>query len=79
MNRVGAEREGDAESKAGSRLRVVSTEPDAGLELTSSEIMTQAKVGHLTNWATQVPCTLGISDARGPWTSIKNSALNSSP
>ena len=27
----GAEREGDIESEAGSRLRAVSTEPDAGL------------------------------------------------
>ena len=34
------EREGDTESKAGSRLRAVSTEPDAGLELTSHELMT---------------------------------------
>ena len=38
--RRGREREGDTESKAGSRLRAVSTEPDAGLELTSCEIMT---------------------------------------
>ena len=36
----GAEREGDAESKAGSRLRAVSTESDAGLELTNCEIVT---------------------------------------
>ena len=36
----GAEREGDTESTAGSGLRAVSTEPDAGLELTSCEIMT---------------------------------------
>ena len=34
------EREGDTESEAGSRLRAVSTEPDAGLELTNREIMT---------------------------------------
>ena len=33
-------REGDRESEAGSRLRAVSTEPDAGLELTSREVMT---------------------------------------
>ena len=32
----GAEREGDTESEAGSRLRAVSTEPDAGLELTNA-------------------------------------------
>ena len=35
-----AEREGDTESKAGSRLRAASTEPDAGLKLTDREIMT---------------------------------------
>ena len=34
----GAEREGDTESEAGSRLRAVSTEPDVGLELTDHEI-----------------------------------------
>ena len=32
MSRGGAEREGDTESQAGSRLRAVSTGPDAGLE-----------------------------------------------
>ena len=38
----GREREtqGDAESKAGSRLRAVSAEPDAGLEPTDREIVT---------------------------------------
>ena len=40
MNGGGAEREGDTESKAGSRLWAVSTEPDGGLELTDHEIMT---------------------------------------
>ena len=35
MNRGGAEREGDPESKAGSRLQAVSTEPNAGLKLTN--------------------------------------------
>ena len=39
-----AERE-DTESKAGSRLCAVSTEPDVGLELTNCEIMTCAEVG----------------------------------
>ena len=34
------QREGDTESEAGSRLRAVSAEPDAGLEPTSREIMT---------------------------------------
>ena len=40
VSRGGAEREGDTESEAGSRLPAVSTEPDAGLELTDREIMT---------------------------------------
>ena len=40
MNRGGAEREGDTESKAGSRLRAVSTEPNAWLEPTNREIVT---------------------------------------
>ena len=35
-----AERKGDTEFEAGSRLQAISTEPDAGLELTSCEIMT---------------------------------------
>ena len=38
------EREGDPESKAGSRLWAVSTEANAGLELTNHEIMTWAEV-----------------------------------
>ena len=50
-----AEREGDTESKAGSRLWAVSTEPDTGLKLTDCEIMTWAEVGRLTDWATQGP------------------------
>ena len=33
-----AEREGNTESEAGSRLRAVSTEPDAGLELMNRDI-----------------------------------------
>ena len=40
MNRGGAEREGDAESETGSRLRAVSPEPDAGFEPTDHEIVT---------------------------------------
>ena len=40
MSGGGAEKEGDPESKAGSRLRAVSTEPDVGLELTKCKIMT---------------------------------------
>ena len=40
MSGGGAEREGDTEPKAGSRLGAVSTEPDAGLKLVNLEIMT---------------------------------------
>ena len=40
MTRGEAEREGDTESKAGSGLQAVSTDPEAGLELTDLEIMT---------------------------------------
>ena len=40
MSGGGAEREGDTESGAGSGLRAVSTEPDAGLEPTNREILT---------------------------------------
>ena len=49
MSGGGAEREGDTESKAGSRPRAVSTEPDAGLELTDCEIMTHAEVRRITD------------------------------
>ena len=45
----GRSREGDTESKAGSRLQAVSTEPDMGLEVMNHEIVTQAEVGHLTD------------------------------
>ena len=38
VSRRGAEREGDTESEAGSRLRAVSTEPNAGLKPTNCEI-----------------------------------------
>ena len=39
-SRAGAEREGDTEFKAGSRLGTVSPECGVGLELTDCEIMT---------------------------------------
>ena len=52
---LGAERKGDTEAEAGSRLWAISKEPDAGLELTSCEIMTWAEVGRSTDWATQAP------------------------
>ena len=43
MNGGGAEREGDTESETGSRLRAISPEPDAELELTDREIVTWLK------------------------------------
>ena len=60
MNGGGAEREGDTESEAGSSLRAISPEPDAGLELaglelTDREIVTWVKVRCSTDWATQAP------------------------
>ena len=39
MSGEGAEREGDTESEAGSRLQAVSRESDAGLEPLNHEIM----------------------------------------
>ena len=39
VSRGGAESEGATESEAGSGLRAVGTEPDAGLELTNCDIM----------------------------------------
>ena len=39
VSKCGAEEEGDTESEAGSRLGVVSTRPDSGLELMNREIM----------------------------------------
>ena len=55
MNGGGAEREGDTESEAGSRLWAISPEPDARLEPTDLEIVTWAEVGRLTDWATRGP------------------------
>ena len=40
MSRRGAEREGDIEPEAGSRLPAISTEPDVGLKLMNHKIMT---------------------------------------
>ena len=40
VSRGGKEREGDTEPEAGSRLRTVSTDPDAGLEPSNCEITT---------------------------------------
>ena len=58
MNRSGAGSggwAGDTESEAGSRLRAVSTELQAGLQLMNWQIMTWAEVGRLTDWVTQEP------------------------
>ena len=49
MSGRGAEREGDTESEVGSRLLAVSTEAEAGLELTNHEIMTRVEVRCLTD------------------------------
>ena len=49
MSRGGAEREGDTESEAGSGVRAVGTDLDAGLEPTNREILTWAEVGRLTD------------------------------
>ena len=54
MSRGGAETEGDTESKAGYRLRAVSAEPDAGLELTNCEICPEPK-SDAQPTATQAP------------------------
>ena len=43
MNGGGTEKEGDTESETGSRLRAISPEPDAGLELRDREIVTWLK------------------------------------
>ena len=49
MSVEGAERKGDKESKAGSRLFAESTGSDAGLELMNCKITTQAEVRGLTD------------------------------
>ena len=56
----GAEREGDTESEAGSRLWAVCTESDVELEPMNHEITTWAKVGRLTDWATAIHVPLNI-------------------
>ena len=43
MNGGGSQREGGTESETGSRLRAISPEPDAGLELPDLEIVTWLK------------------------------------
>ena len=64
MSRRGAERDGDTESEAGSRLRAVSTEPGTGLKLKSHEIMSQSRtLNRLSHPA--APLTLFIYFERG--------------
>ena len=67
MSGGGVAREGDTESKAGSRLWAVSTEPNVGLKLTSCEIMTWAQVRCLTDWATQAPHKFNIFSRHKPF------------
>ena len=50
MGGGGPERARETESKTGSWLWAVSSEPDAGLELTNCEIVTWAEVGRWTDW-----------------------------
>ena len=54
------QREGDPESKPGSRLRAVSTEPHTGFELMNREITTWAEVGRLTDSPAQAPQDISI-------------------
>ena len=61
MSRGGAERGGDTEPEAGSRLWTDSTEPDVGLELMDREIMTWTEVGRSTDWATRAPLHVPFS------------------
>ena len=76
MSRGGAEREGDTESEAGSRLRTVSTEPDTGLEPTNGKIMTSAEVGRLTEWTTRHPRNSLKIRAWHPWILIPRSGIH---
>ena len=54
MRGRGRERQNPKQA-SGSELWTVSTEPEAGLESMSSEIMTWAKVRSPTDWASQAP------------------------
>ena len=64
VSQGGADREGDTESKASSRLWAVTSEPDVGLEPKNREIMTWAEAGGLTDWTTQVPLKLSRPEVR---------------
>ena len=58
MSRGGAEREGDTESEAGSRLWALSVESDAGLELKDHESWPELKSDAKSTEATQAPKSL---------------------
>ena len=53
-----AEREGDTGSEAGFSIWAVRAEHDMELEPMNREIMTWAEIGHLIDWATQVPLSV---------------------
>ena len=55
---------GDTESEAGSGLRAVSAEPDAGLEPSNWEIMTWGDVRCLTYWTTPAPLKIASNSER---------------
>ena len=57
------QKEGDRGRKVGSML---TSQPNVGLELPNREIMTWAKFGCLTNWATQVPQDFVATSTRFP-------------
>ena len=61
MNGRGAEREGDTESETGSRLRAISPEPDAGLELSDREIVTWMKSDAQPTEPPRRPCTRSLN------------------
>ena len=58
MSGGGAERDRNTESETGSGLRAVSTEPDAGLELTDREIVTWLKSDAQPTAPPRRPCPL---------------------
>ena len=51
-------RERDTHTQNPKQAPGVSTEPDAGPELTNHEIVSRAEVGRLTDWATQALLSL---------------------
>ena len=60
----GAEREGDTESEAGSRLWAVGTEPDLRLELMNLEIMSNLSWSQMLNQLSpQVPQVYDILES----------------